>query len=240
MSNKLPIHVALMDDDFSALKWNANLLSKDVRTMVCLEAESPEELLCQLNRSLEVEIVLLDAEYYPEEPTLQELIGRISSLPKSPAVVCLSQYGGEQRLLSAIQSGARGFLLKNEVRMAICSAVRLALDVDFLISSGVVPWMDRIQLKTKRDFVEMKPWVVHPAFSAQLGQVFTLKVLYGMSAPLTAREVFLAPGTVEKYMQYAYQKLGIHGGDDRLLAGLEMEGFPAEVWAFHLYTLPPK
>lgn len=240
MSVKFPIHVALMDDDFSALQWNANLLSRDIRTTVSLEAESPEELLLKLHRHPEVDIVLLDVEYLPDEPTLQELIGRISAFPSAPAVICLSQYGGESPLKKAIQAGAQGFLLKNEVRMAISSAVMLALEADFLISPGVIPCLDKIRPLATGDVVRMKSWVVHPAFSAQLRQVFTLKVLYGMSASLTAQEVFLTPGTVEKYMQHAYQKLGQQWGDDRLLTGLDLDGFPAEVLAFHLYTLPPK
>ncbi len=239
MSVKFPIHVALMDDDFSALQWNANLLSRDMRTTVSFEAESPEELLLKLHRHPEVDIVLLDVEYLPDEPTLQELIGRISAFSSTPAVICLSQYGGESPLEHAIQSGARGFLLKNEVRMAISSAVMLALEAGFLISPGVIPWLNEIRSQATGDVVRMKPWVVHPAFSAQLKQVFTLKVLYGMSAPLTAQEVFLTPGTVEKYMQHAYQKLSQHWGDERLLEGVETEELSPEAWAFHLYTLPP-
>lgn len=239
MSGKTPIRVALMDDDFSALQWNAHLLSRDLRTTVSLEAESPEELLLKLHRHPAVDIVLLDVEYLPEEPTLQELMGRISAFSPAPAVICLSQYGGEYPLEKAIQSGARGFLLKNEVRMAISSAVMLALEADFLISPGVIPWLNEIRPQATGGVVRMKPWVVHPAFSAQLKQVFTLKVLYGMSAPLTAQEVFLTPGTVEKYMQYAYQKLSQRWGDERLLEGIEADELSPEAWAFHLYTLPP-
>ena len=35
-----PLKVALMDDDFYALKWNTALLMRDPRTTVTIEAEN--------------------------------------------------------------------------------------------------------------------------------------------------------------------------------------------------------
>ena len=43
-----PIKVALMDDDFFALKWNTALLMRDPRTTVTIEAEKPRDLIEQL------------------------------------------------------------------------------------------------------------------------------------------------------------------------------------------------
>lgn len=235
----LPIRVGLMDDDFAALKWNAALLSRDVRTCVCLEAESPAELLAKLDRNAELDVLLLDTEYFPQEPPLGELISKIHTLQPAIPIVCLSQYGEKQFLQAALQCRARGFLLKSEVRMAVGSAVTLALRSDFLISSGMLPQLGAQQMLPRGRLVQINTWVDHPALTPQLKQVFTLRILYGMSAPLAAKEIHLAPATVEKYIQHTYQKLSQHWGDERLLEGVEMEQLPAEAWAFHLYTLPP-
>ncbi|MHC1733394.1 MAG: sigma factor-like helix-turn-helix DNA-binding protein [Bacteroidales bacterium] len=239
MDIKFPIRVGIMDDDFFALKWNADLLTRDFRTTVCFETETPTGLLFELKQCTEVDIVLIDVEYFPEEPTLPELMSSIYSIHPPPVIVCLSQYGRDQTLCTAIRCGARGFLLKREIRMEISSALVLALQVNFLITPGILPSISQKRNHLIKQVAKINPWIPHPGLTPQLRQVFTMRVLYGMSAPLTAQEVHLAPGTVEKYMQHAYQKLSAQWGDDEYLAGIELENQPPEVQAFHRFTLPP-
>lgn len=240
MGIQLPVRVGLMDDDFFALKWNADLLTRDLRTTVCFETESPTALLRELRHRDDLDILLLDVEYYPEEPGLPELLHAIRRIASSLKVVCLSQYGELDTLHTAIACGAGGFLLKREVRMGIGSALVLALQVDFVITPGVLAIMRQKYKRLVEQAIRINPWLPHPGLTPQLHQVFTLRVLYGMSAPLTAQEIHLATSTVEKYMQYVYQKLSIQWGDDQYLAGLELEDLPAEVQAFHRYTLLPR
>ena len=45
MNINRPIRVGLMDDDFFALKWNADLLTRDFRTTVCFEAGDSRRLI---------------------------------------------------------------------------------------------------------------------------------------------------------------------------------------------------
>lgn len=61
-----------------------------------------------------------------------------------------------------------------------------------------------------------------------------------MSSPLVAQEIHLAPAAVEKYTQYAFQKLSTQWRDEQYLAGLDLNATPAEVKAFHRFNLPPK
>ena len=63
MDTRLPLNVGLMDDDFFALKWNADLLTRDLRTSVCFETETTAELLWELQHGSKVEMVLMDVEY---------------------------------------------------------------------------------------------------------------------------------------------------------------------------------
>ena len=85
----------------------------------------------------------------------------------------------------------------------------------------------------------MNNWIAHPALTPRLNEVLTLRVLYGMSAPMAAGKIQLATASIEKYMQLAYQKLSIRWGNDRLLAGIDLDHASPEVWAYHIYTLPP-
>ena len=240
MDIKLPLCVGLMDDDFFALKWNADLLTRDLRTSVCFETETPTELLWELQHGTRVEMVLLDVEYSSEYPDLSDLIRRIQNSPAKPLVVCLSQYGSLKALSTALQCGARAFLLKNEIRMEIVSALVMAMQVHFLITPGVLSLIraaDRNYQTWKLS--QINAWAPHPSLTPHLRQVFTLRVLYGMSAPSTAHKIHLASGTVEKYMQHAYQKLSTPWVDDSTLAGVNFGDTSPEVEAFHRFTLPP-
>jgi DNA-binding NarL/FixJ family response regulator len=240
MDLRLPIQVGLMDDDFFAMKWNANLISRDLRTTLCFEAETPRQLLALINSNPEIDVVLLDVEYQPVKPDLLALISAIKATSSKPAVVCLAQYGCPASLQAAIQSGARGYLKKQEIRMEIVSALLMALHVDFLVTPEVFKLVDIWEPLLLKKVQAIKPWEPNPSMTSKLERIFTLRVLYGMSAPSAAREIYLAPGTIEKYMHFAYQSLDRSWADESYLMGLELGEYPQEVRAFHRYVLPPK
>lgn len=237
--SRYPIFVGIMDDDFFALKWNASLIMRDIRTTVCFDVETPAELIDKVYQDPRVDLILLDVEYQPQRPELSKLITLLINSPVKPVVVCLSQYGGQYEFITAVQNGARGFLIKNEVRMEICSAVIQAMDSCFLITPGVKKLVKMLPRELQDEVTIISSWVPHPCLTSQLQRVFTLKVLYGMSATLTAQKMHLMPGTVEKYMQYIYQKLGMKWGNEKYLAIPELEKYSPEVQAFHRYNLPP-
>ena len=238
MNTRPPLRVGLMDDDFFALKWNADLLTRDIRTTVCVEAETPEEFLQALARGIELDVALLDVEYEPEQLPLAELIGFVMAARPCIRVVCLSQYGHRRHVDAALNAGVRGFLLKHEIRMGIASALVQASRVGFLVTPGVLAHRSGLALH-RRPTNMIHSWEPHPGLTPQLSQVFTLRVLYGMSAPMAAQEIHLATQTIEKYVQYAYQKLSCRWGDERYLSGIDLDDFPPEVQAFHRFTLPP-
>jgi len=240
MKTRFPIQVGLMDDDFCALKWNAELLTRDLRTTVRFEAEKPSDLLRAVKSHKDINVILLDVEYNIAELHLSELIESIKSIRQQLAIVCLSQYGELEHLHAAITSGSRGFLLKSEVRMAIVSAIVQALQVNFLVTPGVLSVLQRDGRQITGQLSRINAWSPNPNLTPKLQQILTLKILYGMSSPQVAQEIHLAPATVEKYVQYAYQKLSIQWGDDGYLAGLEIDTLPPEVKAFHRYNLPPR
>lgn len=239
MEVKLPIRVGLMDDDFFALKWLADLLTRDVRTQVCFECDSPEGLLRELCRVPDVDVILLDPEYASGRLLVDRLINIISSFTSHPRVVCLAQYGEAQTLQAAIANGARGFLLKQDVRMGIGSALVMAAQTDFLVSPGLLPVLQQECRRLYRRLGTLHAWAPHPGLTPQLRQVFTMRVLYGMSAPMVGNEIHLASSSVEKYMQTAYQVLASGWGDESTLLGVDLGRFSPEVQAFHRFNLPP-
>ena len=247
MKIQLPISVAVMDDDFFALKWNAELITRDVRTTLAFEVDSPQALLSTIEGQPPPQVLLLDTEYAPAEPDLTELLDTLRHRYPVMQVLCLSQYGSESVVKAALLGQTRGVVQKNEICMGVVSAIVAALQVNFLITPGLRHILEQGILQPSdrsnayaRQVNSINPWIPHPGLTPQLRRVFTLRVLYGMSAPMTAQEIHLAPNTVEKYMQYVYQKLSEQWGDDRYLMGYMLETLPQEVQAFHLFNLPPK
>ncbi len=239
MKMKLPIRVGLMDDDCFALKWIADLLTRDLRTHVTFETSSPKRLLSAVEHCPEIDAVILDPEYAACEMDLGNLICRLQSSYANPLILFLSQYGQPEAFQLALTRGARGFLLKQEVQMGIVSALLLAAQTDFLVSPGLLPLLHQEYWRISPQVARINPWSPHPGLTSQLRQVFTMRVLYGMSAPMVANEIHLAPSSVEKYMQVAYQVLATQWGDESFLLGINLQGYSQEVQAFHRFILPP-
>ena len=130
------------------------------------------------------------------------------------------------------------YLLKKEIRMGVVSAIISANSESFLVTPGVFRVLQKESPKKNKKVTVIGPWRPNPGLSPQLQQVFTLRVLYGMSAPSVAQEINLAPGTIDKYMQYVYQRLSMNWGDEKYLNGVQLDKMPPDVKAFHRYSLP--
>jgi len=236
----IPLRVALMDDDPCALKWNAGLLARDVRTVVCLEAESPQFLLAALAHR-PAHALLYDVEYHPPEPGLEDAIRQALEMHPHLCVICLSQYGETGAVQAALLAGARGFLLKSEARLEIASAVvRAVHETAFIVTPGVLPAVSEVSFRLGLAVECLPVWRLPPAITPQLGRVLTLRLLYGMSAPMAARELLLAEDTIEKYTQALYRRLQGDYYDERDLAGLDLERLTPELRAFQRLALPPR
>ncbi|TAK11357.1 MAG: response regulator transcription factor, partial [Anaerolineae bacterium] len=138
MKVQRPLRVALMDDDFHSLKWNTALCMRDPRTTVVVETESAETLLAELAKEA-ADVVVFDVEFGPDRPDLPELPELLKAVRKAApeaALVCLSQYGGRDMAATALKHGARGILLKKEVRMALVSALATAHREPLVVTPG--------------------------------------------------------------------------------------------------------
>jgi DNA-binding NarL/FixJ family response regulator len=240
MKISLPVKVGLMDDDFFALHWNAELISRDIRTSLVFAANTLEELEAKVGSSSPVDALILDVEYWPEMPRFSDLLANIRNWMPEGVLVCLSQYGDAQKLDAAISAGASSFLLKHEVGMSIVSAVIASMQNTFLVTPGLLKTElaeNNLALHNAKVF---SAWVANPYLTPKLKQVFTMRVLYGMTAPFSARKIHLAPATIEKYMQYVYEKMSKPWGEKSYLLGADLTELSPEIEAFHLYSLPPK
>lgn len=239
MAHKFPVRVMLMDDDFYALKWNAALLTRDLRTIVCAEAETPEELV-RFAAQVETDAILLDTEYTLTYLPLDVLIARLRAVAPKAAVVCLSLYGDPSAIQAAVLAGASGFLLKGEVRMAIASAVVRACRARFVMTPGVEVALHGKFDDFLREADRLQSWEPHPGLTPSLKESVWLRVVYRMRASLAAQEIGKKPGTVERYVNYAYQILEDDWADDADLGEIDWSDISPEDRAFTLFTQPPR
>ncbi|MBI3160468.1 MAG: response regulator transcription factor [Chloroflexi bacterium] len=233
MKVQRPLRVALMDDDFYSLKWNTALCMRDPRTTVVAETESPTALLAQLQQET-ADVVVVDAEFSPEQGGLSELLDAARSAAPQAALVCLTQYGERDVVDAARRHGARAILLKGEVRMALVSALATAHRLPLVATPGVLPHLDGEQAHV------IPVWKPNPGLTPQIMKSFWLRVFFGMRASLAAEELFVETATVERYVNQAYKILPDHWADDAYLEGVDLNALSAEDQAFLWFTLPPR
>ncbi|WP_327355220.1 response regulator transcription factor [Streptomyces sp. NBC_01304] len=129
-----PIRVLLADDE--------EMIRHGVR-LILRHAEGIEVVAEATNGA---EAIDLAAEHHPDValvdirmPVLDGLaaIGPLTALDPAPQVVMLTTFGDDDNVARALQSGATGFLLKDDGPQELISAVRAAAGGDAVLSPGV-------------------------------------------------------------------------------------------------------
>jgi DNA-binding NarL/FixJ family response regulator len=241
MTTKFPLRVALMDSDYGARKLNAALLMRDVRTTVITEAGKPHDLLRRLAKREKPEAIVVNVDHWSSELSVAHLIKTVKAMAPKAAVVCLSRSAGNGVAETAITAGASGFLLSDEIRLAIASGVAAACYQPIVVTLGLAKLLNN-QLGSMGDGPTiLQPWRPNPRLTRRQLEVFWLRVIYGMRASLAAQEIGLRPGTVERYLCAAYGVVEWDAWvDDRHLADVDLAPLSPEDRAFHWFTLPPR
>jgi DNA-binding NarL/FixJ family response regulator len=235
-----------MDDDFHALKLNATLLMRDLRTTVCAEAETPDALLGALDQMSEPNVIVVDTEYTPEGMPLESLIKRLREVANRAVIICLSQYGEPSAVRTAVLAGARGFLLKGDIRVAIAPAVVRACRNQFVFTPGVEAALRGEFDDLLREAERLPRWEPNPRLTPRQQEVLWMHVVYKMRASLVAQEMGLSESTPAEYMKAAIGVLKddlafINGWADQSdFEGIEVYDLKPEDLAFIVFTALPK
>jgi DNA-binding NarL/FixJ family response regulator len=239
-SRNYPLRVAVLDDDFYALKWNTALIMRDPRTTVIIEAETPTELLEQLRGEDRTHVVVVDVEYGGEYPPLGELLTSIKKLAPDAIIVCASQYGEAATVKVALEHNVQSFLIKSEVRMAIVPAIMKATMNSLVVSPGIAASLDISSSLVGSEIHIFPAWSPNPRLTPQIIKSFWLRVFFGMRASLVAEELYLETATVERYINQAYKVLTDGWADESYLFDVDLTALSPEDQAFVWFTLPPR
>jgi len=235
-----PYKVALMDDDFYALKWNTSLVMRDPRTTVTIEADTPRELLKQFKKVGVPDIVIVDVEYAATRLPVDEMLASIKQQAPEAVIICNSQYGERETIETAMKYGVRGFFLKNEVRMEMVSAISYAAQVGLIVSPSIFDLLPSQYSFGPNQAHVLPIWKPNPRLTPQIIKSFWLRVFFGMRASLAADELFVETATVERYINQAYKILTDGWADEAYLFDVDFSGLSPEDQAFVWFTLPPR
>ena len=257
-----PISVFICEDDDLSRLSLIYLLTRDLRTKVTKAVESPAEMLWSLKESTsneKADIILIDANYR-SSPPLEQLIAEIRQIMPEIAVVCISEYAEEDIIQArlAISRGAKGFLDKDDIGLAVATALMQAYHTGFVFSKTVEPLIkEHFPSRYDRQHAIGK-WHLHPGLQKRHIDVAYQSILYGMSARMVAQELSdlkgknRLPETITRYRDEIYKILA---SDDEgfydttyleeiadILTPTSAGGgeFYGAEWAFHMLIQPSR
>ncbi len=229
------ITVAILDTDFYALQALGNYLALDRRTRVTVMAESQEELFAHLMHIGEPELpdaILVDADHAGTTDELAALIARLRALDAKALILCLAQAVNPALVLAAAQNGARGYLLKGEVRLQVSWAIVYALEHDFVVTPRVLDAVPGLFAGGPLQPAVLPAPRQYPELTERVQQAIRLCVLEGMPASLAADEMGISLHTVRSYIKEGY----------RILETCDEIKFPVDMTAqeraFYRFTMP--
>lgn len=207
------LKVVVMDTDYFALQAINSYLAWDRRTRVQVLAETPEAMWDYLNRTPLAEqpdVIVLDSDHLGGPQGLRAQLDRLRAKIPKVMIICLAQTADESLIKEALDGGARGFLLKGEVRQQIAWAIVYALDRSFVVTASV--------MRAARRLFEVRKVTVHPLprmrdypeLTKRVRQAIELCVIKGMPAQLAADEMGISLHTIRSYIKEGYRILEAH------------------------------
>lgn len=193
-----PITVLVADDHAIVREGLTTLLSAQSDIQVVGTASTGREALAQIN-TLQPRVAILDI-LMPEMDGI-ETARRIHAHHPETLIVILSMHSGAQHVFSALEAGARGYLLKESAGKEIVEAVRA-------VSAGrrfLSPRVAEIVAEGLSGRGTTKPL---EALSTREREVIKL-VADGHTSAEIGRLLNLSPKTVDSYRSRLMQKLQI-------------------------------
>ncbi|MDO7880913.1 response regulator [Salinibacterium soli] len=170
--------------------------------------EAPDGLTAvELAERLEPDLVLLDLRM----PGLDgdEATARILSARPSTKVVILTTYESDTSILTAIEAGASGYLLKAAPPEEILAGIRSVAGGEVVLAPSIAALLVG---RSARPTVSL---------SARETEVLRL-VAQGQSNPAIAATLFVSEATVKTHLLHAFEKLGVNDRTRAVTKAMEL------------------
>lgn len=187
----------IVADDHPIVRAGLNaLFSLESDFEVVAEAATPDEAVVLAERE-NPDVVLMDLQFGSHQPdTGADATRRIRALDAPPYVLVLTNYDSDADILSAVEAGASGYLLKDAPPHELTAAVRAAAAGE----SALAPVIASRLLSRMRA----------PQVSLSSREVEVLKlVASGRSNTEVAAELFVSETTVKSHLAHIFSKLDV-------------------------------
>jgi DNA-binding NarL/FixJ family response regulator len=210
MLKKTNLKVLILDRDFYSRQAINSYLAWDRRTRVVHKTDSIESVREYVNSVDESEwpdVVLLDTRCADSIEELAELVLMIEDTIPDVMTLILARDVDLDEIRAVEKSRVNGYLLRNEIRIRIASAICWAQEHDFVVTKSVKEALkDEFEGRLFRAVVipEMREY---PDLTNRVREALDYCVVEGMSAELAADEMGISAHTVRSYVKEGYRIL---------------------------------
>lgn len=194
MSTTSAIRLLIVDDHPVVRDGLAGIFAGDPSFDVVGQAANGVEAVTQA-QELQADVVLMDLRM-PEMGGV-EAIKQLRARMPSAHVIVLTTYDTESEVLSAIEAGATGYLLKDAPREELMRAVRAAHRGESVLSPAIA---GRLMGRTRRPATD--------AISPRELEVIKL-IAGGANNREAAAKLFVSEATIKTHLLHIFEKLGV-------------------------------
>jgi DNA-binding NarL/FixJ family response regulator len=196
------IRVVLADDHLVVRAGLKALLGATKDIMVVGEATNGRDALALIERlAPQVAVLDLDMPQMDGLTATKELVGRGSST----RVLILTMHTEDEYLVTLLEAGAAGYLMKNAADRELADAVRAIAAGDVYVQASATRALARA-VSRRNEHVEERDR--YQQLSERERDVLVL-VAGGYSASEIGEKLFISPKTVETYKQRISEKMGL-------------------------------
>lgn len=188
------IRLLLADDHAIVRAGLRALLESEADIEVVGEAGTAEEAIA-FCATTPVDLVLMDLRFGPGK-TGADATRAVCALPNPPHVLVVTNYDTDADILSAVEAGASGYLLKDTPPVELLSAVRAAASGDSVLSPAIA---SKLMTRVRKPETSLSPREI---------EVLKL-VAAGRSNREIGKELFLSETTVKSHLVHIFGKLGV-------------------------------
>lgn len=217
------IKVLIADDHFIVREGLRQFINRQQDMEVVADAVDGLQAL-EKSKELHPDVVLLDLAM-PGMNGL-EVIGLIKNDLPDTQIVVLSMHATERYVHQALQSGAKGYILKASPSSDILEAIRKIFHGEYFLSSKIRA--EVIEKYSRTASPEPTPRG-YDLLTEREQHVFRM-VVEGHSTKGIAELLHIAPKTVEKQRSSISRKLGIHGRLEMLKYAIKIGIVNPDLW----------
>lgn len=200
---KMPIHIAIAEDNSFALKACVEKLSAQREFKLVFTAFNGIELLKSVDQH-QVDLVLMDIQMPGMDGI--EATAELKKLHPEIKVLMLTTFDDDENIFKAIMAGANGYLLKEADAENLRQAVIETLSGGAAMSAGVA---FKVLNLLRNPPQNMLPQVAD--FGLTKREIELLNQLKnGLSYEQIATNLFISYGTVRKHIENIYRKLQVN------------------------------